>query len=358
MMLAALALVAAAAPLAAGKSAAGKSAAGKSAAEMVADAQPGFGLRTSACVFKCESGYHAALNKTSLRGTAARLAAAAGDETKFDGFRIMNRRETADPSVDGMAGGAPWDFRSCAGELQRCYATCHHGRKKITERLEGKQRCDGAFRQCARAECAEAAPRGTASEMCEGDVGIAMATLGSNACVAYLGSQIEACKCVETRYKGAKAKDKAGPKQPKPEFNSLDEACAAVAQEAADSDDATWLPIGALISASVFSEMGMRMGYMGPAARLGPGEKVRVEALPGLKTVWEDYDEWDDDYAWQADSEGATQPPSCANANPNPARAKCNPACLGGAERAACGRCGAGGGPRRRHGAGELRGRG
>ena len=46
------------------------------------------------------------------------------------------------------------------------------------------------------------------------------------------------------------------------------------------------------------------MGYMGPAARLGPGEKVRVEALPGLKTVWEDYDEWDDDYAWQADSEG------------------------------------------------------
>ena len=80
-MLAALGLLAAAAPLAAGKS----------AAEMVADAQPGFGLRTSACVFKCESGYHAALNKTSLRGTAARLAAAAGDETKFDGFRIMNR---------------------------------------------------------------------------------------------------------------------------------------------------------------------------------------------------------------------------------------------------------------------------
>lgn len=40
---------------------------------------------------------------------------------------------------------------------------------------------------------------------------------------------------------------------------------------------------------------------MGPAARLGPGEKVRVEALPGLKTVWEDYDEWDDDYAWQAE---------------------------------------------------------
>ena len=162
-----------------------------------------------------------------------------------------------------------------------------------------------------------AAPRGTASEMCEGDVGIAMATLGSNACVAYLGSQIEACKCVETRYKGAKAKDKAGPKQPKPEFNSLDEACAAVAQEAADSDDATWLPIGALISASVFSEMGMRTGYMGPAARLGPGEKVRVEALPGLKTVWEDYDEWDDDYAWQADSEGE---PSSQLRKRNPAR--------------------------------------
>lgn len=34
------------------------------------------------------------------------------------------------------------------------------------------------------------------------------------------------------------------------------------------------------------------------------GERVRVDELAVLRKVWAEYDEWDDDYEWQADSEG------------------------------------------------------
>ena len=84
----------------------------------------------------------------------------------------MNRVETMDPMV-GEEGVASWDFRDCCGELQLCYATCHHGRKKIFDRLEGKLRCDQAYRTCARQHCVEATGgRGPHSDMCEGDVGM------------------------------------------------------------------------------------------------------------------------------------------------------------------------------------------
>lgn len=180
------------------------------------------------------------LNKTSLRGTAERLGAIAaeqdperfqikspmgkkdtafraakarpGSECKLTGLHIMNRIETMDPGV-GDQGTAAWDFRDCCGELQLCYATCHHGRKKITERLEGKHRCDQAFRTCARNHCIEATGgRGGQGDMCEGDVGISMASLASSGCVAYMAGQYESCKCSETKFKGKELK---GPKEPK-----------------------------------------------------------------------------------------------------------------------------------------------
>lgn len=31
---------------------------------------------------------------------------------------------------------------------------------------------------------------------------------------------------------------------------------------------------------------------------------MRVDELGVLRAVWAEYDEWDDDYEWQADSEG------------------------------------------------------
>lgn len=40
----------------------------------------GFATKTDECVFQCETGYHAALNKTSLRGTAERLAVKAVEQ--------------------------------------------------------------------------------------------------------------------------------------------------------------------------------------------------------------------------------------------------------------------------------------
>lgn len=90
----------------------------------------------------------------------------------MQGFHIMNRIETMDPMV-GEHGTASWDFRDCCSELQLCYATCHHGRKKIFDRLEGKERCDQAYRSCARQHCVEATGgRGPHSDMCEGDVGM------------------------------------------------------------------------------------------------------------------------------------------------------------------------------------------
>ena len=87
------------------------------------------------------------------------------------GLHVMNRIESMDPMV-GDHGTASWDFRDCCSELQLCYATCHHGRKKIFDRLEGKMRCDQAYRECARQHCVEATGgRGPHSDMCEGDVG-------------------------------------------------------------------------------------------------------------------------------------------------------------------------------------------
>ena len=74
-----------------------------------------------------------------------------------------------------------------------------------------------------------------------------------------MGGQYESCKCVETKYKGKPLK---GPKPPKetPEFNSLAEALATVKAEEA-GDDATWMPLAALISAEMFHELGDRVGY-------------------------------------------------------------------------------------------------
>ena len=74
-----------------------------------------------------------------------------------------------------------------------------------------------------------------------------------------MGGQYESCKCVETKYKGKPLK---GPKPPKetPEFNNLAEALAAVKAEQA-GDDATWMPLDALISAQMFHEVGDRVGY-------------------------------------------------------------------------------------------------
>ena len=53
-----------------------------------------------------------------------------------------------------------------------------------------------------------------------------------------------------------------GPKPPKetPEFNNLAEALAAVKAEQA-GDDATWMPLDALISAQMFHDVGDRVGY-------------------------------------------------------------------------------------------------
>ena len=196
-----------------------------------------------------------------------------------------------------------------------------------------------------------------------------------------MGGQYESCKCVETKYKGKPLK---GPKPPKEtyEFSSLAEALAAVKAEEA-GDDATWMPLAALISAEMFHQLGDRVGYSiqrPPAVRggleallarfvafgdirsksppdlgdiltgylqersvrcfirvpalhhiamslslviarwcslgheLNPcvgederrpgGERVRVDELGVLRAVWAEYDEWDDDYEWQADSEG------------------------------------------------------
>jgi hypothetical protein len=168
-----------------------------------------------------------------------------------------------------------------------------------------------------------------------------------------MDGQYESCKCVETKYKGKPLK---GPKPPKenPEFNNLAEALAAVKAEEA-GDDATWMPLAALISAEMFHELGDRVGYSvhrpptargaqpeaqlanfavpvaqnhitpsrgcmanytpvltlsrinlrsGEDERNAGGERVRVDTLDVLRTVWAEYDEWDDDYEWQAGSEG------------------------------------------------------
>lgn len=74
-----------------------------------------------------------------------------------------------------------------------------------------------------------------------------------------MAGQQESCKCVETKYKGKPLK---GPKPPKEsyEFNTLAEALSAVKAEEA-GDDATWMPLGALISAQLFRELGDRVGY-------------------------------------------------------------------------------------------------
>ena len=42
----------------------------------------------------------------------------------------------------------------------------------------------------------------------------------------------------------------------------------------------------------------------GEDERNAGGERVRVDTLDVLRTVWEEYDEGDDDYEWQAGSEG------------------------------------------------------
>jgi hypothetical protein len=91
----------------------------------------------------------------------------------------------------------------------------------------------------------------------------------ADGCVAYMGGQYEACKCVETKYKGKPLK---GPKPPKEnaEFSSLAEARAAVAAEQA-GEDATWMPLAALISAQMFGELGDRVGY----------SANRLPAVPG-----------------------------------------------------------------------------
>lgn len=54
------------------------------------------------------------------------------------------------------------------------------------------------------------------------------------------------------------------------EFNSLDEACVAVQAEQA-GEDATWMPLSALISAEMFKSLGNRVGY----------SKNRMPAIPG-----------------------------------------------------------------------------
>ena len=74
-----------------------------------------------------------------------------------------------------------------------------------------------------------------------------------------MAGQYGSCKCVETKYKGKPLK---GPKPPKEtyEFNNLAEALAAVKPEEA-GDDATWMPLAALISAELFHEVGDRVGY-------------------------------------------------------------------------------------------------
>ena len=111
----------------------------------------------------------------------------------------MNRIETMDPGV-GESGTASWDFRDCCGELQLCYATCHHGRKKIFERLEGKTRCDQAYRTCARQHCIDATGgRGAHSDMCEGDVGTlstVMPTLPTRTAAAHVQNRVSCGSCV------------------------------------------------------------------------------------------------------------------------------------------------------------------
>lgn len=42
----------------------------------------------------------------------------------------------------------------------------------------------------------------------------------------------------------------------------------------------------------------------GEDERNAGGERVRVDTLDVLRKVWAEYDEWDDDYEWQAGSEG------------------------------------------------------
>ena len=54
------------------------------------------------------------------------------------------------------------------------------------------------------------------------------------------------------------------------EFNSLDEACVAVQAEQA-GDDATWMPLAALLSADMFHNAGSRVGF----------SKNRLPAIPG-----------------------------------------------------------------------------
>ena len=94
----------------------------------------GFATKTGDCVYMCESGYHAALNKSSLRATAERLEALAREE---------------DP--DRFALQAPESDKVYAAARARGGSEC-----KFTVRRSRRPRAS-ALRAACRRHCAYAA---------------------------------------------------------------------------------------------------------------------------------------------------------------------------------------------------------